>query len=60
MVPQDGAAVTVEGGAGSIKSYQRIATEGQATDSVTGNGSRLLGFRQTDSNSTAELKYSFR
>ncbi len=59
MVPQDGAPVTVEGGAGSIKSYQRIATEDQAAESVTGNGSRFLGFRQSDSNSTTELKYSF-
>ncbi|WP_051388849.1 beta-galactosidase [Arthrobacter sp. 35W] len=59
MVPQAGAPVTVDGGNGTIKSYQRIATEDLAADSVTGNGSRFLGFRQSDSNSTAELKYSF-
>ncbi len=58
MVPQDGAPVTVDGGVGNIKSYQRIATENLATDSVTGNGTRYLGFRQNDSNSTAELKYT--
>ncbi|WP_146233398.1 beta-galactosidase [Arthrobacter psychrolactophilus] len=58
MVPQNGAPVTVDGGVGNIKSYQRIATENLATDSVTGNGTRYLGFRQSDSNSTAELKYT--
>jgi beta-galactosidase GanA len=59
MVPQAGTPVTVDGGSGTIKSYQRIATEDQATESVSGNGARFLGFRQSDSNSTAELKYSF-
>lgn len=59
MVPQTGVPVTVEGGVGNINSYQRIATEGQAANSVTGNGSRYLGFRQSSSNSTADLKYSF-
>jgi len=59
MVPQAAVPVTVDGGAGTIKSYQRIATEDQAATSVTGNGARFLGFRQGDSNSTAELKYSF-
>ncbi|WP_449374581.1 beta-galactosidase [Arthrobacter psychrolactophilus] len=58
MVPQNGAAVTVDGGVGNISSYQRIATEDLTTDSVTGNGTRYLGFRQSDSNSTVELKYT--
>jgi beta-galactosidase GanA len=58
MVPQDGVPVTVDGGVGNINSYQRVATENLATDSVTGNGTRYLGFRQSDSNSTAELKYT--
>ena len=59
MVPQAPVPVAVDGGAGTVKSYQRIATEDQAAASVSGNGARFLGFRQSDSNSTAELKYSF-
>ncbi|MDJ0315085.1 beta-galactosidase [Arthrobacter sp. H35-D1] len=58
MVPQPGAPVTIDGGAGNIKSYQRIATENVESESVSGNGSRYLGFRQGDSNSTTELSYS--
>ncbi|PYH01891.1 beta-galactosidase [Arthrobacter stackebrandtii] len=56
MVPQNGA--PVDGGNGSVKSYQRIASEGQAENSVTGNGARYLGFRQSDSNSTAEAQFT--
>lgn len=58
MVPQNGAPVTVDGGSGTINSYQRIATESLGTDSVSGNGARYLGFRQADSNTTAEARFT--
>lgn len=58
MVPQNGAPVTVDGGAGTINSYQRIATENLDTDSVSGNGARYLGFRQADSNTTTEARFT--
>ncbi len=56
MVPVDAPAITRESGA-VVNGYERVATEDLDT-SVTGNGTRYLGFRLNNSNDTTETAFT--
>ncbi|WP_157560940.1 beta-galactosidase [Humibacter albus] len=58
MIPQTAPTVSVTGGSGSVNAYERIATEKLEATSVTGNGTRILGFRKSDSNDTSDVSFT--